>query len=140
VGIDMDLIKKVLGGVAIAAVSGAVTWSYSIGARTAVMETTLSDHYTDILQTQAVMSHLTSRVDGVEKTVLSIFNEMKMIQQEQVNISKTLTQQVVDQGRQLESFRGTLDGIERDVDYIKAYEDAEDTVEKNAKVEPVKVS
>ena len=72
----MDIVKKIGGGLIIAAVSGSVAWSISTSSRVVVNEERLNSHYTDILQTQDRIQTNTVRLDAVEDKVLTIFNEM----------------------------------------------------------------
>ena len=114
-----DVIGKVVGGLLIATVTGAITWSYSIGSRTSVIETTVIGHYQDILATQAVQNQQAVRLNGVEKTIIEIFHDMKSIQQEQVNLSKLLV-------THMKEIDGTLHNLHTDVTTIKVLQKAVD--------------
>jgi len=114
-----DVIGKVVGGLLIATVTGAITWSYSIGSRTSVIETTVVGHYQDILATQAAQNQHGVRLAGVEKTIIEIFHDMKSIQQEQVNLSKLLV-------THMKEIDGTLHNLHTDVTTIKVMQKAVD--------------
>jgi len=114
-----EVLGKVIGGLLIATVTGAITWSYSIGSRTSVIETTVIGHYQDILATQAVQNQQAVRLNGVEKTIIEIFHDMKSIQQEQVNLSKLLV-------THMKEIDGTLHNLHTDVTTIKVLQKAVD--------------
>lgn len=121
---DSDVIKKVLAGVAIAAISGSITWSYSIGSRTSVLEAKLDNTYQDILQTQERLETNRKKVSIVEDKVLQIFNEMKIIQMKQVNIMETQT-------NQMSYFQDSLEAVRRDVEYLRSMQLEQENKEKN---------
>ena len=114
-----EVLGKVIGGLLIATVTGAITWSYSIGSRTSVIETTVIGHYQDILATQAVQNQQAVRLNGVEKTIIEIFHDMKSIQQEQVNLTKLLV-------THMKEIDGTLHNLHTDVTTIKVLQKAVD--------------
>jgi len=86
-----SMVSKVVGGLLIAAISGSIAWSISIGSRVAVLETNQLNSYQDIVQTQDRVENISHKLISIDKAIMGIFTELKDIQREQLELSKVLS-------------------------------------------------
>jgi len=111
-----DMLSKVVGGVLIAAISGSIAWSLSIGSRVSVLEAKQLNLYQDIVQTQERIENHTNKINGMDKVIINIFNELKDIQKEQLVLSKIQTEQ-------MKEIKDSMSILQKDVDYLKTHDE-----------------
>ena len=108
-----DMLLKVVGGLLIAAISGSLAWSISTGSRVSVLEAKQINIYQDVLQTQERLENNMEKINSIDKTIVGIFNSLKDIQKEQLELSKMQSEQMTD-------IKRSMDGLEVDVNYLKS--------------------
>ena len=108
-----DMLLKVLGGLLIAAISGSLAWSISTVSRVSVFEANQINIYQDVLQTQERLENNMEKINSIDKTIVGIFNSLKDIQKEQLELSKMQSEQMTD-------IKRSMDGLEVDVNYLKS--------------------
>ena len=109
----MSMLTKVVGGLLIAAISGSLAWSISTGSRVSVLEAKQINIYQDVLQTQERLENNMEKINSIDKTIVGIFNSLKDIQKEQLELSKMQSEQMTD-------IKKSMDGLEVDVNYLKS--------------------
>jgi len=107
-----DMLLKVVGGLLIAAITGSLTWSISTGSRVSVLEAKQLNIYQDVLQTQERLENNMEKINNIDKTIVGIFNSLKDIQREQLELSKMQAEQMVD-------IQDSIETLENDIDSLK---------------------
>jgi len=122
------LAKKIGSGVAIALVGWTASWVFTISTAISINTERLNNTFKLGIANQENVQELEGKIVGIEKHVVGILKDITQLQKEQVEISRQ-------QSKQMEEFQYALTSLQSDVNYIKAYESAEDVLKTVSKKE-----